>query len=292
MRSATTLVLGATGMIGSHVVRALTDRGEPVRAFVRDPQRASSILGDEIPLSVGDLADPAALGDALASVHRVLLCLGNRPDQADLEIAAIDACRAAGVRRVVKISAKGAQVGSPVPFWDQHARIEEHLWRSGMAAVVLRPSTYASNLLASAGTVTMTGRLFAPAGSAPIAFVDPRDVAEVAAAALLDPRHDGQTHTLTGPAALTFTEVAQCWSAVIGRPVEYVDIPDDAARAAMVAAGLPPWLAGGIVAVFGRLREGAAASVTESVPQILGRPARPLPDFLHAFLVPAGAAAR
>ena len=66
--------------------------------------------------------------------YRVLLCLGNRPDQADLEVAAIDACRAAGVRRVVKISAKGAQPGSPVPFWDQHARIEDHLWRSGMAA--------------------------------------------------------------------------------------------------------------------------------------------------------------
>lgn len=291
MRS-TTLVLGATGMVGSHVARALAAHGAPVRALVRDPLRAASVIGGETAMATGDLADRAAVDAALAGVDRVLLCLGNRPDQADLEVAAIDACRAAGVRRVVKISAKGAQPGSPVPFWDQHARIEDHLWRSGMAAVVLRPSTYASNLLASAEAVAVTGRLFAPAGSAPIAFIDPRDVADVATAALLDPAYDGQTITLTGSAALTFHNVADAWSAVAGRPVEYVDIPDDAARAALIDAGLPPWLAEGIVAVFGQLRQGAAASVTDQVARILGRPPRTVPDFLQAFLVPAGAVAR
>ena len=221
----------------------------------------------------------------------MLLCLANRPDQAGLEVAAIDACRTAGVRRLVKISAKGAQIGSPVPFWDQHARIENHLWASGLAAVVLRPSTYTSNLLASAGAVAATGRLFAPAGSAPIAFVDPRDVASVAVAALLDPAHDGRTHTLTGPQALTFAQVADRWSATIGKPVEYVDIPDEAARASMLGLGLPPWIVDGIIAVFGQLRHGAASAVTDQVPRILQREPRRVEDFLRTFLVetPVGA---
>jgi uncharacterized protein YbjT (DUF2867 family) len=288
----TVLVLGATGMVGSHVARSLSDRGEPVRAFVRDPGRAAQMLGGTVPLAVGDLTEPATLDTALDGVDRVLLCLGNRPDQAHLEISVIDACRRAGVRRVVKISAKGAQVGSPVPFWDQHARIEDHLRRSGISSVILRPSTYASNLLASAQPVQAMGRLFAPAGTAPVAFIDPRDVAAVAVAALLDPAHDGHTYTLTGPEALTFAEVAERWSTVIGQPVEYVDIPDEAARAAMLEAGLPPWLTDGIVAVFGQLRHGVASTVNDQVQQILGRRPGAVGDFLRAFGVAEPVAAR
>lgn len=296
MRS-TALVFGATGTVGSHVVRSLVDRGHHVRAFVRDPGRAAAMFGTEVPTAVGDLADRVAVDAALVDVDRVLLCIGNRPDQADLEMAAIDACRSSGVRRVVKISAKGAAVGSPVPFWDQHARVEDHLWRSGLGAVVLRPSTYGSNPLASAQSVAAVGRLFAPAGSAPIAFVDPRDVAAVAATALLFPVHDGHTYTLTGPEPLTFGQVAERWAAIIGRPVEYVDIPDDAARATMVGLGVPPWTADGIVAVFRQLRRGVAAPVTDQVERLLGRPAGSVDSFLRAFAAgapadaPAGAPA-
>lgn len=288
----TVLVLGGTGMIGSQVVRSLVDRGHAARALVRDPGRAAGVFGDDVPVAVGDLADPAAVEAALVDVDRVLLCVGNRPDQADLETAAVDACRSSGVRRVVKISARGAAIGSPVPFWDQHARIEDHLWRSGLEAVVLRPSTYASNLLASAESVTAVGRLFAPAGSAPIAFVDPRDVAAVAVTALLDPVHDGHTYTLTGPESLTFEQVASRWSQIVGRPVEYVDIPDDAARASMIGIGIPPWIADGIGAVFRQLRQGVAAPVTDQVERLLGRPAGSVDGFLRTFAAAAPVGAR
>jgi uncharacterized protein YbjT (DUF2867 family) len=288
----TVLVLGATGMVGSHVVRELAERGEPVRAFVRDPGRAAQLLSDTVPLAAGDLTEPGTLDAALEGVGRVLLCMGNRPDQAHLEISAIDACRRAGVGRMVKISAKGAQVGSPVPFWDQHAHIEDHLWRSGIPSVVLRPRTYASNLLASAAVVGQLGRLFAPAGSTRIAFVDPRDVASVAVSALLEAGHVGRTYTLTGPQSLTFAQVAQCWGEIAGRPVEYVDVPDEAARASLLGLGIPPWIADGIVAVFGQLRQGTAAGVNDQVERILGRPAGPVEEFLRAFLVDASVPAR
>ena len=89
----TVLVLGATGMVGSHVARSLFDHGEPVRAFVRDPVRAAQLLGSTMPLAVGDLTDPVTVRSALDGVDRVLLCLANRPDQAQLEISAIDACQ-------------------------------------------------------------------------------------------------------------------------------------------------------------------------------------------------------
>ncbi len=199
-------------------------------------------------------------------------------------MAAVDACAEAGVDRVVKVSAKGAALGSPVPFWDQHARIEHHLRRSGLPAVLLRPSTYASNLLAAAGSVAAAGRLFAPAGSASVAFVDPRDVAGVAVAALsADEVAAAATHTLTGPESLTFDQVAARWSGVAGRDVAYVDVPDEAAFGAMVQAGLPEWLAAGIVAVYGQLRRGVAADTTDEVRAITGREPRTVTEFLHDF---------
>ncbi len=281
--TSTILVLGATGMVGSHAARGLRERGATVRAFVRDAGRAATLLGPDIELAVGDLADAATLRRALVGVGRVLLCSANAPRQAELEIGAVDACAAAGVGRVVKISAKGAAVDSPVPFWAQHARIEDHLRRSGLPAVVLRPSTYASNLLAAAGSVAAAGRLFAPAGSAPIAFVDPRDVADVAVAALTADAPTGTIHTLTGPESLTFDEVAARWAAVLGRPVGYVDVPDEAALGSMVQSGLPEWLAAGIVAVFGQLRRGAAAATTDEVRAITGRPPRTVTEFLRDF---------
>lgn len=96
----------------------------------------------------------------------------------------IDVAADMGTRHLVKLGAKGAQLGSSVAFWDAHARIEQHLRDSGVPSVVLRPSTYATNLLAGAETIRAMGRLFAPAADAKIAMIDPRDVAAVAAVVL------------------------------------------------------------------------------------------------------------
>ena len=287
--TSTVLVVGATGMVGSHVVRALRERGEPVRGFVRDRARAATVLEPDIATSVGDIADGESLRAALTGVDRALLCLSNGPHQADLEAAAIDAFADAGLRRVVKISAHGAELNSTVPFWDQHARIEAHLERSGVPSVILRPTTYASNLLGAAASVVAAGTLFAPGGTAPIGFVDPRDVAAVAAAALVaDTAPDG-VQTVTGPEALTFEDVAARWSSVLGRPVSYVNVPDAAAKGAMLEAGMGEWIADGIVAVHRELRSGVAAFTTDTVRTMTGREPRTVTDFLSDF---AGAFAR
>jgi uncharacterized protein YbjT (DUF2867 family) len=271
------LVTGATGAVGSHVVRELSNRGEAVRALVRDPARAPA----GVEAVVGDLADPASVRLALDGVDRVFLCCGNGPAQVDHETTVIDAAAAAGVRRLVKLGAEGARIGSPVHFWDTHGRIERHLRASGLASVVLRPTTYLSNLLAHAASVREHGTVFAPAGDAKVAMIDPRDVAEVAAVALTEDGHDGRTYTLTGPAALTHHEVADELSTVAGRPVGYVNVPDPVARQGMVDAGLPEWLAGQIVILWGELRGGAAEATTDVVRVLTGREPRTLAGFLR-----------
>jgi uncharacterized protein YbjT (DUF2867 family) len=234
-----------------------------------------------VELAVGDLEDPASVRAALAGVDRVFLCVPNLPHQLALETTVIDAACDAGVRRMVKMGALGSRVGAPVAFWDTHARIEDHLRASGLPAVVLRLSYYATNPLGSAPAVGATGCLFMPAADATVAAVDPRDVAAVAAAVLGQDGHEGRAYTVTGPEAVTRVRWRRgcrwCWAAGSTTWTS----PDDAARGAMREAGLPPWMADQIVAVWGELRQGVASSPTDLVRVLTGPEPRTVTDFLR-----------
>ena len=280
------LVTGATGKAGSQVVRALRERGAGVRAFVRDPEKARALFDDGVELAAGDFADPASVRAALEGVEEVLLSCADDPRRVEWETSAIDAAAAAGVRRIVKLSTIGAEPGAPVAFWDWHGRVEEHLRASGLPAVILQSSFYMSNLLAAGETVAREGRLYAPAGEARVAMVDPRDVGAAAAAVLSGAGHEGRTYVLTGPEAITYAQVAADVSAAVGREVEFVDVPDEGARQALVDAGLPDFVAEQLVKIFGLLRQGMAAEVTDAVEMLTGRPPRSFASFArdHADL--------
>ena len=269
------LVTGATGTVGSQVVRELEERGRPVRAFVRDRARGAERLGDGVELAVGDFADPPSLLRAMDGADAVLLACSNQPRQVEYESAVIDAATAAGVRRLVKLSAVGAEIGSPLAFWDWHGLIEQRLREAPVPSVVLRSSYYMTNLLAAADTVRAEGKLFAPAAGARVAMVDPRDVAAVAAIALVEDGHDGQTYVLTGPESLTWAHIASDLSAVTGRPVEFVDVPAEAMRRGAVASGVPEFIADQLVTLYRLLREGAGGRTTDDVRAVTGREPRP-----------------
>jgi uncharacterized protein YbjT (DUF2867 family) len=280
------LVTGATGNVGGYVTRMLRERGTAMRAFVRDAERARALFGDEVPVSVGDFEDAASLRAAMNGIDAVFLACSNQPRQAELEMAAIDAARDTGVRRIVKLSAIGADVASPLSFWEQHGRIEEQLRRSGVPHVVLRPSALMQYLLASAPSIAQYGALFAPLAGAANAFIDARDVAEVAVTALLSGEHTGRTYVLTGPELLTFDRIAADIGAVIGRPVAFVPVPEEEAHREMLGSGMPPWLAEQITIMMRLQRGGAAAEQTETVRELTGRVPRSWRDFVreHAAL--------
>ena len=293
------VVTGASGNAGSRVVRALGARGERVRAFVHDPGRARDVLGGDVELAVGDFADPASVRAALEGADALLLSCADDPRRVGWETAAIDAAVAAGVRRIVKLSAAAAEPGSPVAFWDWHGQVEQYLRSCGTGWVILRANWYMSNLLAAASAVAAEGRLYAPAGQARIAMIDPRDVGAAAAAVLCSPGHgasaghEGQTYLLTGPRAITYDEVAAGLSVATGSRVEFVDIPGDAAYQAMIGDGMPGFVAEQIVAMFTRLRQGAAAQVSPDVETLTGSAPRDFACFAtdHARLFALAAAA-
>jgi uncharacterized protein YbjT (DUF2867 family) len=280
------LVTGATGSVGSRVVRELQGRGVSVRAFVRDSDKAAAMLGDGVELVSGDFSNPESMRRALEGVEGVFLACANDPRQVEYETGVIDAAQQAGVTRIVKLSALGAEIGSPIAFWDWHGRIEEHLRASGVSYVMLRPAFNMANLLGSAEGVRHAGSLFAPANGARVAMIYPRDIAAVAAVALAEETHDGKAYTLTGPEAITFERVAEELSAVAGRRVEFVAVPDEAARQGMIEQGMPEFVAGQIVAVFGFLRQGAQNRTTDTVRALTGREPRGFAKFArdHAGL--------
>jgi uncharacterized protein YbjT (DUF2867 family) len=292
----TILVTGATGNVGAHVVRALVARGAAVRAFVRDADRAARMFGPDVDLAVGDLADRGSIERAMSGADRLFLACANVPGQIEYECAVIDAAADAGVAHVVKLSGPDASADSPLVFERWHGMIEQHLTGSGLPSVLLRPRTYMTNLLAYAGTVAQTGMLFAPAATAAISFVDPRDVAGVAAEALIGPRHDGMIYTLTGPEAITFERIAAELAAATGRPVTYVGVSDGDARQAMIADGLPPIVADAIVAIFAAQRAGSMSTTTETIRELTGRTPRTIAgfarDYADAFRATAGVVPR
>ena len=231
------LVTGATGTVGSLVVRDLVARGVAVRAFARHPD----VPGAEP--APGDFERPETLRSALAGVEDLFLSTPNHPRQAEHEANVIDAAAAAGVRRIVKLSASGARTGSPVAFWDAHGRSEEHLRASGIEAAILRPTCFMTHLPA------------APGAAGRVAAIDPADIAAVAVA-LLTERWQPGVHELTGPEGVAF------------------EPPPDAAF-----ADLPEWVATNLGTMFALLRDGAQGQTTAMVAALTGREPRSFSAF-------------
>jgi uncharacterized protein YbjT (DUF2867 family)/ketosteroid isomerase-like protein len=275
------LVTGATGTIGSRIVERLRRHDAAVTAFVRDPERARTLLGADTTLAVGDFDDPESLAQAMNGVDTVFLTSANGPHQVRHESAVIDAARAADVLLLVKLSTVGAKPGSPLPGMDWHGRIEEHLGNSGVDTVILRCNLFMSNLLGSDDGIA-AGTLAAPAGRGAVAMIDPDDVAAAAVAVLTGAAPARPTFELTGPRAVTHDQIADALAAAIGRPVRYVDAPADQAHAAFVAAGLPGWLVNHVDGAYDLIRRGALARTTGDVAELIGRAPRDVTDYASA----------
>jgi uncharacterized protein YbjT (DUF2867 family) len=259
----TVLVTGATGNVGSEVVKELQARGERVRAFVRAPGNLAAVE-----LAVGDFSDPDSIRRALDGVDRVFLSSADGPGKVAHEAAVVDTAAAAGVELIVKASTMFAEVGSPLKPLDWNGRSEQHLKASGVPFVILASAFYMTNVLAVLEPIREQGILPVPAGDGAVAMIDPRDVAAVGAVVLLGAGHAGRTYRLTGPEPITYARIAELLGA------EYVDVPPEAARRKLEATGMPDWLVDHLDRAFALIRSGAMAETTDVVRAVTGRDPR------------------
>ncbi len=272
------LVTGATGTIGSEVVKQLVAARQRVRALVRDRAKAKWPR-TAVEVVVGDLGKPETLTAAFAGVERAFV-LSTWPETERHEANAYEAAKRAGTRHIVKLSGGGMEddltINSPGVQW--HARSEEQLRALGTAWTILRPAPFNSNM--KAWGVKERGGLFLPSAKGKQAFIDPRDVAAVAVKALTTAGHDGKVYELTGPELLSGDEVVERISAATGTPTKFVDVPDDVARQGMVSAGIPVPVVDTFMNHFVAVRAGRQR-VTSTVADVLGRPARTFDEWAN-----------
>ncbi|SNT60205.1 Uncharacterized conserved protein YbjT, contains NAD(P)-binding and DUF2867 domains [Actinomadura meyerae] len=220
------LVTGSTGNIGSELVDILAAGGEPVRALVRKPPASPR---DGVEYVTGDLDDPASLRPALTGATGLFLLPGYRDMPGVLAEA-----RRAGVSRVVQLSGGSAGSGDLSNAVSRYMILTERAVRdSGLPWTILRPSAFMSNALRWLPQLRAGDTLRLPFAHVRAAAVDPRDIAAVAAKALLEDGREGQIYYPTGPEPLLPSEQVAILGEVLGRDLRFEAQPDDEARAEM-----------------------------------------------------------
>lgn len=277
------LVTGGPGYVGGEVVRQLARNHIEVRAMVRDLSKASAIRGNGVEIVMGDLSKPGTLDAALTGMDRVLLSSAPGPKMVALQSNMVEAAKRAGVRHLVKISAMGADLNSPVSLGRWHAQIEERLATSGVPFTNFRPNLFMQSLLDFAPTMSKQGVFYGLMKDSRASFVDVRDIGTVAVAVLTSGRHEGQTYEVTGPDALSLADAARRLSVVTGRAIRYVDVPPATFIEKMREAGMPQWLAEDRAALHQLLREALGAAVTDVVRRIARKQPIAFADFAREF---------
>jgi uncharacterized protein YbjT (DUF2867 family) len=240
------LVTGAAGLSGSAIVKEFSLKRVSVRALVRDRAKAGAIARLPcVEIVEGDMARPETLGRALDGVDRAMMISSSTPTMAITQTAFIDACKAAGVTSIVKVSGKESGVGfqaANFPFTHMHEEIEDYLENSGLSWTHLRPAQFMQVYLRAAPTIADKGLLLLPHENVALSPVDILDVAKIAFGVLTRDRHDNLSLDITGPQALKMDEIAEIIGRAIDQPVRYRSIGPEEHRRAMVAAGLPPFM--------------------------------------------------
>jgi uncharacterized protein YbjT (DUF2867 family) len=268
------LVTGATGTTGRAIVRRLSSHGTPTRALVRPGSDVGDLASlPHVAIVRGDMAKPDTLSEPLRGVERAMLISSSDPSMFEVQASFVGAAKAAGVRHVVKLSGIMPAVDSPFRFARMHGLAERRLEETGLAYTHLRAGEFMTSYFRQVRNIVERGVLVLPMADAKIACLDIDDLADVAVHVLLTPGHENVVYPLTGPEALTMSEVAAKLSEVTGKAVRYVNVDPEEARKAQLAAGVPAYTADALFELFAERRTGKESTVYPTVAKLLGRPA-------------------
>jgi uncharacterized protein YbjT (DUF2867 family) len=267
------IVTGAAGNVGQQVVRSLLKQGaEPVAAD-RQPERIAALFGSAVAAARLDFRDKGTWKDALSGATRMFLV--RPPAIADVQNNINPFARFArenGVEHIAFLSVAGAGSNRFVP----HRKVEDALRAIDDGYTNLRPGFFAQNLqTAYRQDIIEDDRIYVPAGKASVNWIDTRDIAEVAALVLLEPKaHRGQSYTLAGPGPVPWSTVTDALSAALKRPIRYEAASVVGYLRHLSKRGLPRGAIAVQTILHFLLRFGQGATVDATLEQLLGRPGR------------------
>ncbi|EKO3481122.1 SDR family oxidoreductase [Vibrio fluvialis] len=269
------LVLGASGHVGQPLVAELLAKGEQVKAASRSGQAFGAAEG-----VVFDFADPTTFDAAFDGVDRAYVMLpGGYVESKALLEPVIQAAAERNVK-VVFQSVLGVDADDSIPY----RQVEIALENSGVPYVILRPNWFADNFHTYWKAGIDQGVIGVPAGEGKSSFIDVRDIASSAAAALTTNRFDNQAFNLTGPEALSYAQAAQKISEALGKPVVYQAMEEGAFCDLLKSVGVPADYAEFLTSIFYPVREGWTAGVSDAVVTLTGKAPRSLDEYIADHL--------
>jgi uncharacterized protein YbjT (DUF2867 family) len=295
MGDKTVLVTGATGTVSTALLGALEGKpGLKLRALVRDPAsaKAQGLEKDGVEVVAGDLEEPDTLAEAFEGVDILWLLTPASALEPSMGSNAVTAARKAKVGHIVRNSAIKAGYDAPNRNGRLHALVEESVKASGIPWTILRPHYYMQNLLSSANSVASDGVLYMNMGQGRVGMIDGRDVGVFAAKVIEDAaQHAGRTYTPTGPEVTTMAESAETLSSLLGKRVNYVAVPPEAAQQAMLGFGLSRWFVGNVVEYGRAYSDGWGDFTTNDFKDVTGQEARSFKQFATDFAPAFGGSA-
>ena len=274
-------VTGAGGTLSSEVIRQLEQKA-PFRAAYFSDKAAETARARGIDAVVIDYNQPKTLRAAFQGCDTLFLLGPNALNQTELELNAVEAAKAAGVRHIVKQSVMGA-AEEAYSLANIHRPVEKAIEESGLAWTFLRPNSFMQNAVTfMAQTIRAEGAFYSASGQARISHVDVRDIAAVAVTALRAPGHEGRIYTLSGPEALTYDDMADELSKALGRTIRHISLSPADLKAGMLAEGMPEAIADRMLDLERYFREDRASRITEDVRQVTGREPRRFAEYVQA----------
>jgi uncharacterized protein YbjT (DUF2867 family) len=266
------LVTGASGTIGSELVKQLRARGANFAVMSSKPGEGKVH---------GDFSNTLSLQSAFTGVNTLFLLFPLTPDSFQMAQNAIEAAKAAGVRHIVRSSGAGAEAGSQIAIADLQGRIDALIENSGIAYTLLRPASFMQNWVNFYAGQLKDGRYAAPNGSAGISVIDVRDIAEVATEVLTNPAaHAGNIYTLTGGEALTTGQQVALIAKATGRAIRYEDINEQEAEADLRSWGLPDVMVSYFMSLSWVYKQGWASGISGDVERLTDHAPRSFKDFV------------
>jgi NAD(P)H dehydrogenase (quinone) len=286
----TLLVTGASGQLGRSVINHLLDTfkvpAARIIATTRTPANLADLAARGVDVREADFDDQASLAKAFKGADRALVISTNelaiQGKRREQQLAAVAAAKQAGVAHLLYTSLPNPEPGSPIIFAPDHYDTEQAIKATGIPYTILRNSWYDENLFMSLPQTLASGHWYTSAGDGRISYCARDDMAAAIAGALASGAKESTTYTLTGPKAYTVAEVAALVTEVTGKPIQVIQLSDDALTDGMKAAGLPEPIARLLVSFDAATRVGGLGMVTDSVEKLSGRKPVSLKQFLEA----------